>query len=117
MTRASSSTAARCSSVSSAGTATSTVTSRSPVGLPAPGTPRPLTRKVRPDGVPAGTRRVPALEGGHRQRGPEGRLGETDRDGQGQVAALATENAVAADVDDDVQVAGGAAGAPPHPGP
>ena len=63
-TAARASTAARCSSVSSSGTSVSTVTSRSPVAffLPA-GTPRPLTRKVRPEGVPAGTRRVTGSAG------------------------------------------------------
>src|SRR5580658_1165790 len=51
--------AARCSFANLAGTATSTVTSRSPwLCFLSPGTPRPFTRKVRPDGVPAGTLRV-----------------------------------------------------------
>src|SRR3954470_17175119 len=48
------STALRSSDVSFAGTATSTVTRRSPARL-LDGTPRPLTRNVRPERVPAGT--------------------------------------------------------------
>ena len=48
------SSASFASSVNFAGTATSTVTSRSPCP-PASGAPRPRTRSVRPDGVPAGT--------------------------------------------------------------
>src|SRR5262245_36974197 len=52
---ASASTALRSSSVSFWGTATSTVTSRSPV-LRDLGTPLPLTRSVRPERVPAGMR-------------------------------------------------------------
>jgi hypothetical protein len=54
---ASASTAWRSSALRSAGTATSTVTSRSPRPLP-DGTPLPRTLNVRPDLVAAGTRRV-----------------------------------------------------------
>ena len=79
---------------------------RSPAGrrwrdfLP-PGTPRPLTRKVRPDGVPAGTRRVtlPSRVGTVRVV-PSAASAKADRDGQGQVAALAAEDAVPADPGD-----------------
>src|ERR1039458_6286931 len=51
------STAARCSSESDAGTSISTVTRRSPDVDPLV-TPRPFTRKVFPDGVPGGIRKV-----------------------------------------------------------
>jgi hypothetical protein len=44
----------RCAGVRRTGTATSRVTSRSPV-RPLPGTPRPRTRRVRPLAVPGGT--------------------------------------------------------------
>src|SRR5579872_343516 len=62
--RASASTAFRCSSLSVSGTATSTVTRRSPALVP-DFTPRPFTRNVLPFGVPGGTRRVtaPSSEG------------------------------------------------------
>src|ERR1019366_1194775 len=53
---ASRSTAVRCSLFSFLGIVTSMVTSRSPAAfLPAAGTPRPRTRMVVPDWVPAGT--------------------------------------------------------------
>ena len=63
------------------------------VALPPAGTPRPLTRKVRPDVVPAGTLRVTgSVEGGDGDGGAEGGLREGDRHGEGQVLAPPAED-------------------------
>ena len=60
-------------------------------------TPRPLTRNVRPERVPAGTRSVTgvAVERRHRDVGAERRLRERDRHGEREVVALAAEQRVA----------------------
>jgi hypothetical protein len=85
---------------------TSTVTSRSPVrSSPGRGTPRPFTRKVWPDGVPAGTRRVTGSSRVGTVRSSPGGLGEGDGHGQGQVAAPPAEQRRAVHVDDDIEVA------------
>ena len=97
----------RASPVSVCGTATSTVTSRSPVRPPCVGTPRPRTRSVRPDGVPGGTLSADrAVQRRHPQRRAQRRLGEADRHGQRQVVTVAAEQLVRADMHGHVQVAG-----------
>ena len=77
------------------GTATSTVTRRSPA-LRGLATPLPLTRSVRPERVPDGMRigDRAALQGRHQDVGPERGLGERDRHGQREVVALPAEQAV-----------------------
>ena len=101
VTSANDSTAARCSSVSSVGTTTSTLTSRSPGLAPLrpdpPGTPRPRTRSTLPDCVPGGTFSVTLPSSvGTVMVVPRRRLGVGDRHRDGQVAAAAPEDRVRA---------------------
>ena len=80
---------------------------------PWPGTPRPLTRKVLPDDVPAGTRNVTGSSRvGTFTVDPSVGLGERHRRGEGQVAAPAAEDGVVPHPHRHVEVAGGAVGAP-----
>ena len=88
------------------GTATLTVTSRSPWPPLRLGTPRPRTRRMRPSAVPFGHPHPDlALQRGHRKRCTEGQLGEAHRHGHGQVVAVAAEHLVRPHVHGDVQVA------------
>ena len=75
-------------------------------------TPRPLTRSTRPLGVPGATRTLTAraVEGRDRDRRAEGRLGEGDRQVDGEVVAVAAEDRVLLDGDGEDEVAGGRAG-------
>ena len=77
-----------------------------------PLTPRPLTRSTRPLGVPGATLTrtgVPSSVGTDDRRA-EGRLGEGDRQLDGEVVAVAAEHRVLVDGDGEDQVALGRAG-------
>ena len=88
------------------------VTSRSPAPLDA-GTPRPRTRKVRPDLVPAGTLSVTGPSRvGTVTLAPRVASGKRHRHRHGQVLAPPAEHRVAVGVHDHVQVPGRAAAAP-----
>ena len=87
------STASRAAAVSFAGTATSTVTSRSPGCRPCAATPLPLTRKVRPLEVPGGILSVTGapVRVGTLTSPPRAASAKRDRHRQGEVVAGAPE--------------------------
>ena len=93
------------------GTATSTVTSRSPRVPSLRRTPRPRTRMTRPLWVPSARRSLTGPPLGDRDGdvGAERGLVERDRHGDGEVVAVAAEDRVRRDLHRHEQVAGLAA--------
>ena len=77
-----------------------------------PATPRPLTRRTRPLGVPGRDLDPHArpVEGRHGHGGPEGGLGEGHRQVDGEVVAVAAEDGVLLDGDGEDEVALGCPG-------